>query len=130
MESLNPKRKIDVEKMVEAIRRKLKALHEDKIVSGELGLLKIGAEAAFNTEALVNGNRLIEIRTDIYSERERTYRTEISLHRSKEGEQFFITSDSIKTIPTVFDAIEAVREIRDRMNSGTSYEEAIQDYKI
>lgn len=123
------KDKARVDRMLQSIRRQLEALGNGEIVSGEIGLLKVGAEAAFEAQALVVGNRQITIQTDIYPD---GVTTEISLHRcERRGDTnhiFFITKDRLQPLYSIPEAIEVCGEIRERMQSGLSYEAAIQPF--
>lgn len=119
------KRKVDLDKMMDRLRRQQQALHSGEIVSSEIGLLKIGAEAAFEVAAKI-GNRKIEITTDIYPN---GISTEISLYQYKDENQIiFITRDALQPLSSIPEAIEVCGQIRERMQSGLSYETAIRPF--
>lgn len=115
-----------------AVKRMLEQLHAGKIVSYERGLLKVGATGAFAVEAMVRGQREINLNTFFYGRELQKAESEISLHRYEGREQIFPVGEPvpIRSVQTMGEGIEIIDEIRDLMNEGATFEQAISAFKL
>lgn len=127
------KKETDLQHFEEAIERMLYLLFEEKrTISMELGLMRIGAIAGFQVECLTSDERLLRITTYIYPQQITSDLSLEKFRRNVNGAKygtFYVTSDELESLPTIPDAIRAIEQIRDYMNSGLSYLDALSNWR-